>query len=66
MKQSEIDRALILIFSSNNAHQWINYILQPGRVDELPTIAKKSLVKTLRRIANTLETRYGLLEADHD
>lgn len=36
MKQSDIDRALILIYRSNNAHGWTNYRRPIDATDPLP------------------------------
>lgn len=36
MKQSEIDRALILFYRSNNAHDFINYSKPATALDKLP------------------------------
>ena len=52
--QGEIDRCLVLIYASNNAHMWVNYTLCSERVAKLckTEAAKHELVAVLRSLAN--------------
>ena len=60
MRQDEIDRALILVYASNNAHMWANYVIPNERMCKFTSspIAKKELVKMLRNLADHIEKDY--------
>lgn len=61
MKQDEIDRALILIFKSNNAHSNCNYVFTHAVMQEYTNghpEAQKELVTMLRRLADHIEKDY--------
>lgn len=46
MKQSEIDRMLVLIYRSNNAHDYINFTRPYGWLDKLPMAGLEELNAT--------------------
>ena len=57
----EQKRGLILIFKSNNAHYYVNWIMTDvvdmKKFTSHPE-AKKELVDTIRRLADTIERDY--------
>ncbi|ABS14239.1 hypothetical protein I6H96_02570 [Brucella anthropi] len=53
-RQRDIERGLILFRTSNNAHDFINFVSLSGKVDALPQIAKDELASLMRNIANEL------------
>lgn len=57
MKQDEIDRALILVYASNNAHMWVNYKISSERMERFCQTpkAKAELIQILRNMADRLE-----------
>lgn len=47
MRQSEIDRALVLIYRSNNAHDYTNWSKPADAMDHLPMEGLEEYARTL-------------------
>ena len=52
MKQSEIDRALVLVYRSNNAHGYTNWSKPMGAMDSLPMVGLEEYVRSLEVLRN--------------
>ncbi len=47
MKQSEIDRALVLVYRSNNAHGYTNWSKPADAMDKLPMVGLEEYARSL-------------------
>ncbi|WP_176056666.1 hypothetical protein [Brucella intermedia] len=47
MRQSEIDRALVLIYRSNNAHDYVNFSRPINAMDKLPMVGLEEYANML-------------------
>lgn len=52
MRQSEIDRALVLIYRSNNAHDYTNFVRPHGSMDSLPMVGVEEYARILEVLRN--------------
>jgi len=52
MKQSEIDRALVLVYRSNNAHDYTNWTKPCDAMDKLPMIGLEEYARSLEVLRN--------------
>lgn len=61
MTQLPLDRTLVLIYASNNAHMWVNYTILSERLERFcqTQVAKAELVSVLRHLADDIETKDG-------
>lgn len=60
MKQSEIDRALVLIYRSNSAHDEVNFVRPVGAMDHLPMSGLEEYAAMLERLRNDVEAEVEL------
>lgn len=60
MKQSEIDRALVLIYRSNNAHDEVNFARPAGAMDYLPMSGLEEYAAMLEHLRNDVEAEITL------
>lgn len=54
MRKDEIDRAIILIYKSRNAHGFINYSRPVDALDSLPMEAIRELKTTYDNLSNQI------------
>ena len=52
MRQSEIDRALVLVYRSNNAHGYTNWSRPNGAMDKLPMVGLEEYARSLEVLRN--------------
>ena len=64
MKQSEIDRALVLIYRSNNAHDEVNFARPVGAMDYLPMSGLKEYSDMLSRLREDVEAEIARRERE--
>lgn len=55
MKQSEIDRALVLVYRSNNAHSEVNFARPVGAMDHLPMSGLEEYASLLDHLRSDVE-----------
>lgn len=56
MRQSEIDRALVLLYRSNNAHDYVNFVRPIDAMDKLPMVGLEEYSVMLARLREDVET----------
>ena len=54
-KQSEIDRMIVLIYRSNNAHDYTNFTRPVGWLDKLPMKGLEELGRMFEAMRNDVE-----------
>lgn len=64
MKQSEIDRALVLVYRSNNAHDEVNFARPAGAMDYLPMCGLKEYASMLERLREDVEAEIARRERE--
>ncbi|WP_155269214.1 hypothetical protein [Brucella anthropi] len=55
MRQSEIDRALVLLYRSNNAHDYVNFVRPIDAMDKLPMVGLEEYSVMLERLREDVE-----------
>lgn len=64
MKQSEIDRALVLLYRSNNAHDEVNFARPADAMDYLPMRGLEEYAAVLDRLRKDVEVEIARRRRD--